>query len=579
MIRKLTLAILVILQLSLLPSWGADTVLIDRVSSAEAEQLDIEIPNDVEPGYHEVEIQVYDENGVLDTKVLSFCKDVDGRIDWEGNCPNLVTLSTESQLEAVESREELPSYDPAQDVETTKDLQVAAFAALAVLSGGVAAAGSSSGSSSSNPGRREEDESDSSSGDEQDGESQDELESVKAGDLRSVNRGPGIGDLSSTWGGVRTEKVDGLLAAAITRISPYSPLSARTIADASYLRAMFGSKALITLIPGHILGLLAVMSASGEALPPALWITMAIIALATLDALAGLVAAAVFALGVFLSGNLTSRDEILTVAGMFIIFFAPALLASAIRPLRRLAEDRDEVWERATDYALATLLSGWTMMKMIGALNGLSGLQLPITFKAEEIAIWAAIFVFIRLVLEDFATYAYPQRLSAVAPVMIEPLTIHKIIALELKIFVFVELAMPFVGYNIKLLLGTIIFILPSIIDLTIGDRLPKTSLLHRLLPRGAFKIVAMVFIGTLTAGWIQGLFDSTRTFLAWSFVVLAIPGFILGLLDKMSKKPSYDWKKPPVGNTLYRILGVLVFLLIVQIVRGVDLYAIVFGK
>jgi hypothetical protein len=88
-----------------------------------------------------------------------------------------------------------------------------------------------------------------------------------------------------------------------------------------------------------------------------------------------------------------------------------------------------------------------------------------------------------------------------------------------------------------------------------------------------------MVFIGAITAGWIQGLFSDPRAFLAWSFVVLAIPGLILSLLNKMSDDPEKDWKVSPLGNTAYRVLGVLVFFLIIQIVRGVDLYAIVFGK
>ena len=76
MIRKLLLATLFILQISIMPSWGAETVLVDRVSSAEAEELDIQIPADVPPGYHEVIIEVYDDGGVLDKKVLEFCKEI-----------------------------------------------------------------------------------------------------------------------------------------------------------------------------------------------------------------------------------------------------------------------------------------------------------------------------------------------------------------------------------------------------------------------------------------------------------------------------------------------------------------------
>ncbi len=585
MMKKFALALLFIIQLSVLPSWAAETIIIERITSAEAEQLDIEIPATTPPGYHEVEIEISDDAGVLETKILTFCKDVNGTIDWASNCPNLQNILAEDEIQKIEVREELPSYDPAQEVDKSKDTQIAAFAVLAALSAGGAAASGSSSSQSGTPGRREDDsnvgndESDEDrEGDDNSDEEQDDLSSVSAGGLALINRKPGRGDLSKTWRSRNTIKSDARYRRVVDRISLRSPLLARTIADASYLRAIFGSRGKALVIPGALFGFMAVESTNGQAMPPALWIILGIIAIATLDAFAGLAAGAIFALGVTFSGNIFSRDELLTVAGLFIIFYAPALLTSAIRPLRRLVSNRDDSWERATDYALATLLSGWTIFKLVGGLNALAGVQLAITFQAKEIAYWTAIFVLVRMILEDFATYAYPQRLREVATPLRETSTIQKIIALELKIFIFVELAMPFVGYNIKLLLGTIIFALPTILGFVLDGKLPKFVFLNRILPAGAFKIVAMVFIGTITAGWIQSSFSNPQTFLAWSFVVLAIPGLILSMLGKMSKEPARDWKEPPFGNTLYRILGVITFILIIQIVRGVDLYAAVFG-
>jgi hypothetical protein len=243
-----------------------------------------------------------------------------------------------------------------------------------------------------------------------------------------------------------------------------------------------------------------------------------------------------------------------------------------------LASNRDDAWERITDYALGLLLSGWTMSKLIGGLNALAGVQLLITYSAKEIAWWTAVFVLVRMILEDFASYNYPERINAVSGVIRPQDAVHKIISLELKIFIFVELAMPFIGYNIKLLLGTVLMAAPTIIGLTIGKKLPKFPILYRLMPTGAFKIVAMVFIGTFAASFIQALFSSPRTFLEWSFVVLAIPGLILSILGKMVKEPERDWKQSPMGNAVYRVLGIVVFVLLIQIVRGVDLYAAVFG-
>ena len=585
MMKKFALALLFIIQLSVLPSWAAETIIIERITSAEAEQLDIEIPATTPPGFHEVEIEISDDAGILETKILTFCKDVNGTIDWASNCPNLQDILAEDELQKIEVREELPSYDPAQEVDKSKDTQIAAFAVLAALSAGGAAASGSSSSQSGAPGRREDDSNDGNDesdkdreGEDNSDEEQDDLSSVSAGGLALINRKPGRGDLSKTWRSRNTTKSDARYRRAVDRVSLRSPLLARTIADASYLRAIFGSRGKALVIPGALFGFMAVESTNGQAMPPALWIILGIIAIATLDAFAGLAAGAIFALGVTFSGNIFSRDELLTVAGLFIIFYAPALLTSAIRPLRRLVSNRDDSWERATDYALATLLSGWTIFKLVGGLNALAGVQLAITFQAKEIAYWTAIFVLVRMILEDFATYAYPQRLREVATPLRETSTIQKIIALELKIFIFVELAMPFVGYNIKLLLGTIIFVLPTILGFVLDGKLPKFVFLNRILPAGAFKIVAMVFIGTITAGWIQGSFSNPQTFLAWSFVVLAIPGLILSMLGKMSKEPARDWKEPPFGNTLYRILGVITFILIIQIVRGVDLYAAVFG-
>jgi hypothetical protein len=158
MIRKLMLATLFILQISIMPTWAAETVLLDRLTSAEAENLDIQIPAEVPPGYHEVIIEVYDDAGTVDKKILTFCKDLNGTIDWASNCPELVRIYTEPELIPLTERSELPAYDPAQEPDKSKDLQVTAFAALAALSAAGAAAGSQKSGSDTNA-RREEDDS------------------------------------------------------------------------------------------------------------------------------------------------------------------------------------------------------------------------------------------------------------------------------------------------------------------------------------------------------------------------------------------------------------------------------------
>ena len=71
--KKLSVLLLLLLNFLVLPSaFGKDEVVIDRLTSAEAEDLNIEIPDEVPPGFHSVTIEVYDDNGTVSKKILDF---------------------------------------------------------------------------------------------------------------------------------------------------------------------------------------------------------------------------------------------------------------------------------------------------------------------------------------------------------------------------------------------------------------------------------------------------------------------------------------------------------------------------
>lgn len=554
--RKFMLLVILLLNLSILPSWASDSVIIDRITETQAEELDIQIPDEVPPGFHSVEIEVYDDSGTLSTQEIFFCKNLQGEIHWNNLCPDVTELWTYEELMKVKERKGLPKYSPAQEPDKSKDLQVAAFAALAVLG----AAGT--------PKEKENKESD----DEAEDKEQEDLASVDSGKLALVKRDPGRGDLSRTWQNPFTDESDYLSVAAAYKASGFSPLLARTLSDGSYLRAILGSFAGILYPIAALLGFIALINVSAQAMAPVVGIVLAIVVLGILDAFAGFIAASIFFLGVFLTGHMSNRHELLTVAGLMVIFFAPALLASAVRPLRRLVTNGDEGWERITDYALAIVLTGWAVEKMVNALNGLATVQLAITFQAEKIAIFSAILVGVRIGLEDIASYHYPVRLQVVSAELKEPSKYQKINSLMIKTFVFIMLAVPFVGFTIQLILGTALFLFPSVANMTFAKKLPKFPHIHRLIPRGAFKIVAMVFVGFLFANWVQGMFSNPQTFLKWSFVVLTFPGIFFAVLGWLAEAPEHNWRESKNGQIAYRILGILVFLLVVQIVRGVDL-------
>ncbi len=548
--KKLLLFTFIFLNFTVLPADAVEKkVVIDRLTESEAEDLDIEIPDDVPPGFHSITIEVYDDNGTVSEKEIEFCKDEDGVVQWDNDCPNLKLDNETAPIdpEPVKAiKAGLQPYDPLGDPETTKGLHLAAFAALAALT-----------SIKRNEKQNEE---------EQDQES---LQSVSSGALKLLKNEPGKGDLSKTWDNPYTDESDHTFVALSHRFNRFSPLLTRTIQDGNTVRAMIGSWAALLMPIGLILGIIAVVNTGGQSLPPVWTIVALIMAVSIFDAFAGFIAGFVFFLAALLTGNISNRPELLTTIGVMVLFFAPALLASSFRPFRRLVRNQDDLWERMTDYALGTLLTFWVITKMVAAMNGLARLELPITDYGTELALIAAGLLLIRVALEDIAVEHYPMRLRALHVEIKKPSQNQKIRSLVFKIFVFFIMAAPFVGSTLNLVLGTLLFAIPQITSLSLEDNLPKKKL---YLPKGVLKTVVMIFVMALASNLIEGAFSSPEAFLKWSFVVMALPGFFLHYLDAITDAPESDWKTTENGRKIYRMGGVIIFIVMVLVVKGVDI-------
>lgn len=175
--KKLALLGILLLNFLVLPHADAkQQVVIDRITQAEAEDLDIEIPDDVPPGHHSITIEVYDDKGTIRTKEIPFCKDNEGVVHWDDNCPDLTSAPTEDPDPVKAIKLGLQPYDPLTDSETTKGLHIGAFAALAALT-----------SIKRNDKQNDEDA------------EQESLQSVSSGSLKLLKNEPGWGDLSKTW--------------------------------------------------------------------------------------------------------------------------------------------------------------------------------------------------------------------------------------------------------------------------------------------------------------------------------------------------------------------------------------------
>ena len=549
--KKVILFAIILLNFLVLPTSVAaeQKVVIDRLSQSEVEDLDITIPDEIPPGFHSITIEVYDDNGTVSQKEIEFCKDEEGVVQWDNKCPNLKVDEESAPVIPAPEKEVktgLQPYDPLSDPETTKGLHLAGFAALAALTSI----------------RRNEKQSD----EEQEQES---LQSVSSGALKLLKNEPGKGDLSKSWDNRFTDETDFVFVSLAHRFNRFSPLLTRTIQDGNTIRAIIGSWAGLLMPIGLILGIVAAVNTSGQALPPAWGIVALIMAVAIYDAFAGFIAGSVFFLAALLTGNITNRPEFLTAIGVMVLFFAPALLASAFRPFRRLVRNQDDMWERITDYAIGTLLTFWVITKMVAAMNGLARLELPITDYGTELALIASGLLLIRVAFEDIAVEHYPIRLRALHVEIRKPSQNQKIRSLVFKVFVFFIMAAPFVGSTLNLVLGTLLFAIPQITSLSLEDNLPKKKL---YLPKGVFKTVVMIFVMALASNVIEGAFSSPEAFLKWSFVVMALPGFILHYLDAITDAPETDWKTTEKGRMIYRVGGVVVFILMVLVVKGVDI-------
>ena len=121
--RKLLLLAIVIINFSILPSFGADSVIIDRITQSEAEELDLTIPEEVPPGFHSVEIEVYDDKKTVVKKEIPFCNNLDGEIHWDNLCPDVLEANERDKLDKIKIPSELKPYDPLSDSQKTKDLR------------------------------------------------------------------------------------------------------------------------------------------------------------------------------------------------------------------------------------------------------------------------------------------------------------------------------------------------------------------------------------------------------------------------------------------------------------------------
>ena len=377
--------------------------------------------------------------------------------------------------------------------------------------------------------------------------------------------GGGSGDRSRTWRSPGTAALDRVSLTAPTAVAPASPLLARVLVDGSYLRAMLGMPSLLLPIAGGTLGVLAVSDTGGHALPPILGLLATMAVLGIFDALAGFLAAAVFTVGVAVSGGLSSAKDVRTMLGIGVVLFAVPLIAAAARPLRRTpgrsGKDRRT---RTGDLVIASLIGAWAIQKMTRGLPGLAEQPLAIARDAGLLALIVLTASAVRIGLEEVAARFYPARLQNVQPASVpRPGTPQRVLASVLRTLVFVFFVVAFLGQHWQLWVGGGLFLLPQLISI-VEHRFPNSDRLHRLLPRGLLKIVVMLVIGTLLGQLVLNLVGSAKDAGLNAFVVLSAISLLLSVIEVFGR----DGREPEEGLVRW-LAGVGVLAIGVLLVLG----------
>ena len=529
-------------------------VILDQLLTGDTPQLnaeDIKIPDDLKPGYHELQVEVLDDTGVVSSKTALFCKDLAGELHFDNNCPDLLVTNKVKVF-----RNQYKPYDPTSDPVGTASLALVAFAV------GSSLLGFGSNRYDENPAGANENNDD----------SMGDLGSVSAAKLADRDADIAWGDRRWYINTTLFNSLDDLSTSVAKGISGFSGLLARTILDGRYLRAVFGNLAWLSIPAAFVVSFIGLKQVDNQALPFELTPLIVLMCIGVFDALAGFFGAFLFLNFIFANGNFNSKEAVFTGLGVALIFFTPGLIASKFRPLTRGVKNFSTLWERGTDYVLASLLTGWSVSKLVGALPGLSKLELPIVDYENQIGLIAGVAVAIRLLIEEIAWYLYPVRLAKLTVELKKPGLVQEIRAILFKTGIFYLLAEPFIGFNNYLLAGCGVFILPQILGL-FSHKFPKANILDQIIPRGAFRIVSFSFVSIFAVSYLKTLDLTPGDFILTSFVFLPLPALAFAFIDMFAGKRPFDITKNPKFRYLYRFFGLIILGILIIIILGKDPY------
>jgi len=366
------------------------------------------------------------------------------------------------------------------------------------------------------------------------------------------------------------------------RVARFSPFVAKLVNDGAYLRAMLGTLSVLGPVLAAIIGVIAVNENAAEIaagdyskiITPAWQFLLAIAVLGALDASSGFVGATVFIIGSLITvGHIPDAGEIRTMMGIMLIAVGPGMLATAFRTIRKdAATDSRSLWERATDFAIAPFMAGWSVSAMVAGMPALAGLTLDAANHVADFALFVALATVVRVLLEEFAARYFPYRLNKINPDEIpDPSNLQKAIVLVIKYGIWVFIGGALIGPSWQVWVGSALFVFPAVLS-WYQDRFPNIPAIWRVLPTGLPGLAFTLFVASATTTTVSAVVGSTPQLAQWAFLILPMPLLILSLLGmfgrhgKVSRRGIEEERFSQRNQLVYRIGGVLMLVVTLKL-------------
>ena len=358
--------------------------------------------------------------------------------------------------------------------------------------------------------------------------------------------------------------LDRFSARAAVSVARWSPMLAKLFVDGAYLRAILGSLSLALPFATIALASWSAVLNDGEVWPPPWPIFLAMAVIGTFDAMAGFLGAVVFIVWTLVAAHQpVGPTDLRMLFAVLFILMGPGLLMTAFRALRKDVEPGfTGFWERLTDFVVAPLMAGVTVSTAVLVIPALGGLTYPVANHVADFGLFVALAASVRVLIEEFAAKAFPQRLNAINPSSIPaPPLVQQFVALSVSYGLWVFLTGAITGTTWQVFVGSAFFVLPTLLGM-FSDNFPNSVWIWRIMPQGVPGLIFTLMVAATSSIILMNVTGANPDFAAWNMFFLPLPMLAIAVLGMFGRHGATEDEPRFVSRfpLLFRVGGVIIF-------------------